>query len=357
MPSESTAIEQEAVPGTRRHLESPQRIVKLLNRSRLTPFSGFGLWAIFIIVFAFWVPDTFFTSETLKSVLSSQAVTAILALAIVFPLAAGVFDLSAAQNVGLSALVCGAVMSNKPHLSPMVAVALTLTMGTGIGVVNGALVSWVGVNSFIATLGTQSLLLATASLIGHGQYVGPFPTSFQNLTAGEPLGIPIIAIYMLILAVVAWYLLHRTPIGRRVFATGANAEAARLAGVRTARIVFGSMIVCGLLASLAGVLLASQLNSTNETIGPQYLLPAYAAAFLGATQIIPGRFNVWGTILAIFLLGTGVEGLQLAGANVWATDYFSGVALIGAVSISVLSEKARGRRERRRAAARQGADE
>jgi ribose transport system permease protein len=214
------------------------------------------------------------------------------------------------------------------------------------------LVAVVGVNSFIATLGTSSLLMAVAELVGQGNYVGPFPTAFADLTSSNPGGVPMITIYLFVLAVGLWYVLEHSPIGRRFYATGANLDAARLAGVRTNRYVFVSFVICGLGAGAAGVLLASSLTTVDQTIGSTYLLPPYAAAFLGATQLKPGRFNVWGTIVALFLLGTGVQGLQLAGAEPWVTDLFDGVALISAVSIAVFVEKGRGRDEKRRAAAR-----
>jgi ribose transport system permease protein len=329
---------------------NPQGMVEVLARLRLGRFSGLFLWAAIIVVFAIWVPDTFLTSTTLKSILSTQAITGVLAIAVLFPLAVGAFDLSAAQNMGLSALVCGSLMTHGPHLSPATAIVLTIAMSMAIGAFNGILVAGIGISSFIATLGTSSLLLATGAVIGHGSYVGPFPESFASLTDKEVLGIPIVAIYLLVFATLSWYVLARTPIGRRAYATGANADAARLAGVRTGRSVFGGMVACGFGAGIAGVMLASSTNAVNETLGPAYLLPAYAAAFLGSTQLVPGRFNVWGTVLAIYLLGTGVSGLQLVGGSLWVTDYFNGVALIGAVGTAVLIDKYRGRREKARTA-------
>jgi ribose transport system permease protein len=111
--------------------------------------------------------------------------------------------------------------------------------------------------------------------------------------------------------------------------------------VPTRRYVFLSFVACGTIASVAGILLASQLGSVSQTIGPSYLLPAYAACFLGTTQLKPERFNIWGTMIALFLLATGVEGLQLSGAQLWVTDMFNGVALIGAVSVAVVTERRR----------------
>jgi ribose transport system permease protein len=136
-----------------------------------------------------------------------------------------------------------------------------------------------------------------------------------------------------------WYVLEHTPTGRRAQATGANPEAARLAGVRTSRHVFWSLVVSGVIASVAGVLVAAEIGEVSPTVGPPYLLPAFAACLLGTTQIKVGRFNVWGTLLAILLLATGVKGVQLVGGQLWYTDLFNGIALIGAVSVSVWASR------------------
>jgi len=318
---------------------------------RLERFTGVIALALIILIFGIWTPDTFLTDTTLTAILSAQAITAIVAVAVLVPLAAGAYDLSVGAAVGFTALVCGLLMTDAPHLSPLLAIVATLGIGLLIGAFNGGLVAGLGVNSFVATLGTSSLLIGFGAVCAEGRYVGPFPKGFSNLTAPSPLGIPMVAIYFFVIALLAWYLVEHTPPGRRLYATGSNADAARLAGVRTRAYVFWSLVVCGVGAAVAGILLASSLDSVNETTGGTYLLPAYAAAFLGATQLKVGRFNVWGTCIAIALLGTGIQGLQLVGAKIWVTNLFYGAALIIAVSVAVLIEKGRGRRDRGRAAA------
>jgi ribose transport system permease protein len=337
-PQKSDAIER---------AKTPHGLASLLGQLQPGRFSGVVIFAVIFATFAIWVPDTFLTAVTWKNVAAGQAVIAVLALAVLLPLAAGVFDLSAAQNLGFSAVVCGALMVHEPHASIPVAIVLTLLIGASIGAFNGFLVAIVGLDSFIATLGTSSLLVAGSSIVAGSDYIGPFPSGFSKLTSGQPLGIPVIAIYAVVLAAVVWYVLEHTPLGRRIYATGANRDAARLSGIRTVRFTFWSLVVCGAMASLAGVLLASNLGTVNSTFGPQYLLPAYAAAFLGTTQLKPGRFNAWGTILAILLLGTGVQGLQLVGGHLWVTDLFNGAALIIAISAALIIERLRGRREKR----------
>jgi ribose transport system permease protein len=314
-----------------------RRIPRSLQLSR---FSGLYVWAAFVLIFALWVPDTFLTTATAKSIAGDQAIATILSLGVLFTLACGEFDLSIAQNLGLSATMAGALMV-KSGLSPVVAIILTLGAGATIGAVNGALVAVGGVNSFIATLGTTSILLALTQIVSDNQFIGPVPDSFRSIASGEPLGIPIVTVYCLLLAALAWYVLEHTPVGRRIYATGAGADAARLAGVRTTRYVFGTFVACGVIASVAGVLVVAKIGTVSPDIGPPYLLPAFAACFLGTTQLKPGRFNIWGTVLALYLLATGVKGLQLAGGQLWITDLFNGVALVGAVALALYGQKRR----------------
>ena len=326
---------------TTRHRGFSERLAQL----KLGRFSGVFILIALIAIFSVWLPSSFLTDATWKTIAQGQSITAILAVSLLFPLAAGGFDLSAAQIMGFCALVCGLLITTEPSLGMPAAIGISILIGAAIGAFNGFLVSVLDLGSFIATLGTTSLLVGVAAIVGNGEFIGPFPLSFRALTVGNVLGLPVLTLYLLVIAFVFWYLLEHTPWGRRIYATGANPDAARLAGIRTNGFLFWSFVISGTGASIAGVLLASNLNSVSQTLGPQYLLPAFAAAFLGSTQLKPGRFNVWGTVLAIYLLGTGVQGLRLAGADLWVTDIFNGLALLIAVGITVYMQKRRGRRE------------
>jgi ribose transport system permease protein len=307
---------------------------------QISRFSGIIVWAAFVLTFALWTPSTFLSQATFKTIASGQASAVVIAIGLLFTLGAGQYDLSAAQNLGLSAVVIGALMVHS-HFPPEAAVLITLVIGGAIGLVNGLLVTRVRLSSFIATLGTSSVLLAFTEFISGDNFIGPLPNSFQSIAAHSPLGVPIVTIYALILSVIVWYVLEHSPLGRRLFAAGANPDASRLAGIRVNRNVVGAFITTGFFASLAGVLSASQLGQVSSTVGPSYLLPAFAACFLGTTQVKVGRFNVWGTLLAIYLLATGIEGLQLLGGPPWVTDLFNGLALVGAVSFAATAQRRR----------------
>jgi ribose transport system permease protein len=211
--------------------------------------------------------------------------------------------------------------------------------GALVGLVNGFVVVKLGVSSFIATLGMGSVLGALTTIFTGGQTPVPYVNNlWTDLTQTKIFGFQVIIVYVIVIALIVWWVLSQTPIGRRMYATGANADAARLSGIRTTRLAWGSLIASAAISSLAGVLFTS-LTGPSLTFGGTLLLPAFAAAFLGATQIVPGRFNVWGTLLAIFVLAIGVTGLQLVTSVSWITDMFNGVALIVAVALSVTQQR------------------
>ena len=297
-------------------------------------FSGLYLWALFIIVFGIWVPDQFLTAATLHSVAAQQAVTGIVALAILIPLAAGLYDLSVGATAGLVS-VTTVVLMNDHGWGPVPAMAFGMAVAIIIGCANAFIVVRLGVNSFIATLGMSSILAATQVIVSHNaQPLPPTSAGWNNFTQTTVGGFQIVVLYMLIIAFVLWWLTAHTPTGRYLYAIGGNPEAARLSGVRIQSFTTVALVISATVAGGAGIMFAS-LNGPSLNFGGTLLLPAFAAAFLGSTQLIPGRFNVWGTLLAIFVLATGVQGLQLVSGASWLNDMFNGVALIIAVALSI----------------------
>ena len=297
-------------------------------------FSGLYLWALFIIVFGIWVPDQFLTAATAHSIAAQQAVTGIVALAILIPLAAGLYDLSVGATAGLVG-VTTVVLMNDHHWGPVPAIAFGMVVAIIIGCVNAFIVVRLRVNSFIATLGMSSILAATQVIVSHNaQPLPPTSTGWNNFTQTTVGGFQIVVLYLIVIAFLLWWLTAHTPVGRYLYAIGGNPEAARLSGVRIDRYTTVAFVTSATIAGAAGIMFSS-LNGPSLNFGGTLLLPAFAAAFLGSTQLIPGRFNVWGTLLAIFVLATGVQGLQLVSGASWLNDMFNGVALIIAVALSI----------------------
>jgi ribose transport system permease protein len=308
-------------------------------------FSGLYVWIIFIIIFAIWVPKYFLTMATASSIASAQVVTGVMAFAVMIPLIAGVFDLS----VGSTAIM-GSIFSvsfqTQYHMNMWLSIILTILIGLVIGLVNGFVVVKLHVNSFIATLGMGSIVVALVTWeCGGLQPLLPTSTTWGNLTqaffgGGFQVGI----FYLVAFAFLLWWVLSFTPAGRYLFAIGSNSDAARLSGVSVDFWIWSSLVCSGFLAGFAGVLFSSQ-TGPSLSFGSGLLLPAFAAVFLGSTQLTPGRFNVWGTLLAIFVLATGVQGLQFVVQAPWLDGLFNGVALIAAVAFAVSRQRSEGRRK------------
>lgn len=304
-------------------------------------WSGLGVWIAIIILFGIIEPSTFLTTTTLKSVLSNEAITTMMALALILPLAAGVYDLSIGGTMGMTMMLVAWLMSVH-HMGFVLAIILTIIAALVIGSVNAFVVVGLGVDSFIATLGMGSVLDGLVQWISGGNNIieGISP-KFLDISGAEIFTIALPVLYMLILAAILWYVIEYRQFGRYMFATGSNPDAARLAGVRTNRLRALSLIVCALIAGIAGILLTSKLASAAPGAGDAYLLPAFSGALLGATQVRPGRVNVLGTLIAVYLLATGIQGLELAGADVWVQDVFYGGGLIIAVAFAARAARRR----------------
>ena len=299
----------------------------------LDRFSGIYLWILFIAVFGIWTPSEFLTISTVRGIASTQAVTGIVAVAVLIPLAAGLYDLSVGATANLTGMLSISMLNHGWAVVPSVVVPVLV--GVVIGLVNAFVVVRMRVNSFIATLGMSSILAAVLVIItGDNSPVPPTSTAWNNFTQTTIGGFQIVVLYTIAIAFVLWWLMAHTPAGRYLYAIGGNPEAARLSGVRVSRYSTLAFVLAAGISGLGGVFFTSQSGPSLD-FGPALLLPAFAAAFLGSTQLIPGKFNIWGTLLAIYVLATGVQGLQLVSGAAWLSDMFNGVALIIAVALSV----------------------
>ena len=298
------------------------------------------VWLGIIVLFSLWVPETFPNLATAKQILNANAITALAALSITIPLSARVFDLSFAGVMTLTGVTVAHLIA-KAGVPVVPAILLALGVGVGVGLINALVVVVMKIDSFIGTLATGSLIAALVTMITKevpitdAKLGGAFAKIGQTSVGGVTLSV----FYCAVVAIGIWYLLEHTATGRRLYATGFNPDAARLAGVRIDRLRFMSLVASGGLAGATGIILASTLGSGSPTAGTPYLLPAFAAAFLGATQLKHGRFNAGGTIIAVLLLGTGVTGLALANAPQWAGDMFVGFVLISALALTGLQRR------------------
>lgn len=316
-------------------------------------YSALLLWAVFIVIFGIWKSDIFLTTTTFRTTFAQGVVTAVLALAFLVPLAAGVYDLSVGAMMGLSLVIVNWFAQFHPK-APIGLVALMAVVICGlVGLLSGVAVVRFRINSLIATLGMSQVLSAVTLKISNLQDIkGAFSTTWGNLGNNDIFGIPYVVIYMVVIALILWFVLEHTPVGRYLFAIGANPEAARLAGLQTSRLTYGSLAASGVLAGISGVIFSMQVGVFNQNSGPNLLFPALAAVFFGASQF-NRRPNVWGTLIAYFALAFGVKGLQLAfgpDTATWINPMFQGIALLIAVGLAsrMIGQTRRSRRENKR---------
>jgi ribose transport system permease protein len=290
------------------------------------------------ILFSVALPDRFLSYNNLIGVIGNQAIAGIVALGLILPLAGGVFDLSVAGVMTLSVVSVTYLFQATGGKFPVpLAIAVVCLGALVVGCLNAFLVLRLKVDPFIATIGTSSVLIGMSQLIGNGTTItNDIPDSFTTFGRASLWQVPIAVFVFLGLALIVEYVLTLTPFGPTLYATGAARESARLAGIRTNRVLLISFCVSALGAAIAGILFAAQAGSGAPGVGDSYLLGSYAACFLGATIIRPGRFNVAGLIVAVLIIAIGVNGLQLWGVPFWVTQTFQGVALLVAVVITKL---------------------
>ena len=274
--------------------------------------------------------DTFATVTNFKFVLNNQAVPVLVALAVTVPLICNEFDLSVGALTALSSVIAAAGMTRfglgwgPSMLLAVGAVAL-------IGLVAGLLVARGGISSIVVTLAVSSVVIGVLSWYTGGESVlGTFPDPFTSIGAWPwPLVVIVVVTGLL------WYLLEQTPWGRRLYAVGSNREAARLVGIGVAAKVTLSLVLSAALAGLAGVVAVARNGGANPTVGPALVLPALAAAYLGATAF-RRWFNPLGTVVGVLLVAFTVSGFTLAGIDPWVKDVINGTLLLLAVALVAL---------------------
>jgi ribose transport system permease protein len=309
------------------------KLTRVLEKLSFRNISALYIFVAIFVVFSIWVPDTFLDEGTWRSLIDSQAIAALIAVGAVLALSAGAFNLALGAEVGVGAILVAWFLAHA-GMPIWAAIVLTVLAGGLIGLASGLLITLARIPSFIATLGVSSILLAGISWISSDQQILNLGRSFQDLGTTEFLSFTLPVWIMIAVAIVVWYLLERTPAGRQIYATGSQIEAARLSGIKTNRVIILSLVGCGMIVALGGVLLTATVSTGDPTVGPPYLLPAFTAVFLGSTQFRGGRINVLGTIVVVYVLAAGVKGFQLAGAPTWIPELFNGVALLVAVGLA-----------------------
>ncbi|MFF4401088.1 ABC transporter permease [Streptomyces sp. NPDC001480] len=296
-----------------------------------------ALTALLVLVFSLALPRTFPTLDTVDSILSSQSIPAVLALAAMVPIVTGAFDLSLGYGLGLAHVMVMRLLVHDGWPWPLACLAV-IAGGTAVGVLNGVIVEFGRIDSFIATLGTGSMMYAVTGWITDGGRIVPgprgLPAGFTGLYDSTFLGLPVPAFYVLALGLVLWLLLERLPLGRYLYVVGSNPRAADLVGIPVRKYTVYAFAASGLIVGIAGVLLAAEQQIGNPSVGLDYLLPAFTGALLGSTAIKPGRPNALGTLVAVAVLAVGLTGIAQLGADFWTVPLFYGGTLLIAVGLA-----------------------
>lgn len=334
------SIESNALEPTKDELKGLSFAGRMI---RLAPVYGLVILMVALIVlFSVLLPNTFPTLLNLRAILSDKAIIAMLSLAAMIPMVAGRIDLTVGYGIVLWHILAISLQTNYGFPWPA-AVLTVVALGAFTGVLNGFLVEIAKIDAFIATLGTGTVLYALALWhTGGRQIVGVVPDGFYALNGTFVFGLPITGFYVMAIAIVMWLILEYTPIGRYLYAIGANPKAAALNGIPTRKFVVGAFVASGTLAALAGVLLASKLRIGQASVGLEFLLPALVGAFLGSTTIKPGRVNVWGTIIGVAILAVGISGIQQFGGSFWVEPLFNGSTLLIAIGIAGYAQRRKG---------------
>jgi len=287
-----------------------------------------------VVVFSLLRPSSFATTQNLASILTGSAALTLISLGIMMPLIVQQFDLSVGYTATIASLLTVGVLSRNGW-PVWQAIALGLLVSLVIGVVNGLLVAYAGLNSLVVTLGVGSALYGLSLLYSGGQLISAdIPASFKHLGQARPLGVPLAFVYALVAGVLIWYFLSYRPTGRRMYAVGGSETAARLAGIRVPFLVLATFVMAALLSGLGGIVQAARVGSSSADSMTSFLLPAFTAAFLGATAIRPGHYNVWGTFLAVYLVATGTTGMFMLGAPTYVEPVFNGLILLVAIAVA-----------------------
>lgn len=334
------SIESNALEPTKDELAKLGLAARLV---RMAPVYGLVILMVALIaLFSILLPNTFPTALNLRAIISDKSIIALLSLAAMIPMVAGRIDLTVGYGIVLWHIL--AISLQVWYGLPWpIAVLIVLLIGALVGFMNGILVEIAKIDAFIATLGTGTVLYALALWhTGGRQVVGVLPQGFYAVNGTFVFGLPITGFYILGITIAPWLILEYTPVGRYLYAIGANQTAAALNGIPTRRFVVGAFVTSGVMTALAGVLLASKLRIGQASVGLEFLLPALVGAFLGSTTIKPGRVNVWGTIVGVAILAVGISGIQQFGGSFWVEPMFNGLTLLVAIGIAGYAQRKKG---------------
>lgn len=310
----------------------------LENRhSTLLTISKFGTligMAVMFLAFSIAVPRIFPSVRNIVNIINQASLLAIIAGGLTVALIIGEMDLSVAYVASFTGvMVTGLIVES--GLPVWLAVIIVLALGGAIGAVNGLIITKLKVNAVVATLGTGSIVVGLNYAYAQGVPIASgLPKSFTQIALGKTVGIPNNILIMFFVLLFLWVFINHTELGVQLRATGGNVSAARLSGIRVDRIKILGLTITSMCASITGILLASLIGSGTSAAADGYLMPAFAAVFLGSATLKDGDFHILGTLIGVFFIGIGFNGLAIFGVPTFVQYFFRGGILIIAVGLS-----------------------
>lgn len=302
--------------------------------------AGLGLFFIVVVATFSILSPYFLQGPNLMAIGSNMSVIGLMAVAGTPLIIAGGLDLSVAAIAGL----CGVVVSMLfgAGVDIWLACLIAIVMAAGLGTINGILVTRLKLNPLIVTLGTMSIFGGGALVLTNGLSRPLMIEGFNWIGSGRFFGIPVPFILLAILAVMTWWVMAKTRFGREIYAAGGNAAASRLMGINVERVQIVLYIFSAIVGAVAGIVLGAMLGAAAPNAAGQHLLTVIAAIILGGTSLFGGRGSVWGTLLAVLILGTLNNGLTLLNVSSFWQEVTRGIVLIAAVAVDQLRIRAGG---------------
>jgi ribose transport system permease protein len=311
------------------------------NRSDAKPSFDLAAWlarygtlaslAVLLVIFSAARSDVFPTVDNLLNIMNQVSILGTMAFGLTVCLVMGLFDLSIAAMATLGGYVATFLLVQYPDtIGVPVAILASLVIAAAIGVGNGLIVSYLGISAFIATLATGSIITGAMLGISNSKtIITGIPDAFMIIGQGSLFGVSNPIIIMFAIGLILWLLLEHTQLGRHLYAIGGSAEASRLSGIAVKRYAPIALAICATCAGLGGLIAASVLGAGRpQGVGDTYLLNAFAAVFIGASSLRPGKFHIVGTFIGVMLIGIINNGLSVMGVPTYWQYIVQGVLLI-----------------------------
>ena len=307
---------------------------KVINR--IQDLGALIALVLLVVVIGIISPD-FRTVSNFLSLLRQSSINGLIAFGMTCVILTGGIDLSVGSTLALSTALCAGLI--KGGMPVELALILALAIGTALGLISGILVTKGRLQPFIATLVTMTVYRGLTMIYMDGKPISGLGDSFalKFVGKGKIFGIPVPVILFIIIFAVFMFLLEKTVFGRRVYATGSNAQAAKLAGVNIARTKLAVYAISGVMAALSGLILLSRLGSAQPNLGEGYELDAIASVALGGTSMNGGRGRIWGTFVGVLIIAVLNNGLNILGVSSYYQDVVKGIVIL----IAVLSDRKR----------------